>query len=126
MEAERAGALIASQSGTTLSYGLGNAQDRGTLFVGVGVDVYEGMVVGVSTRDQDIEVNVCKGKNLTNNRSSGEGTSVSVAPATILSLEQCLDFIAEDEYLDATPLSLRIRKKHLTAVERKRYSRTNN
>lgn len=126
MESDRAGALIASQSGTTASYGLGNAQDRGTLFVGSGVDVYEGMVVGVSTRDQDIEVNVCKGKNLTNNRSSGEGVSVSVAPPTILSLEQCLDFLGEDEYLEATPLSLRIRKRHLTAVDRKRAQRSGN
>lgn len=123
MESTRNGALIASQSGTTLSYGLANAQDRGTLFVGSGVDVYEGMVVGVSSRDQDIEVNVCKGKNLTNNRSSGEGVSVSVAPPTILSLEQCLDFIGDDEYLEATPMSLRIRKRHLTAVDRKRAQR---
>lgn len=126
MDSTRSGALIASQSGTTLSYGLGNAQDRGSLFVGTGVDVYEGMVVGVSSRDQDIEVNVCKGKNLTNNRSSGEGVSVSVAPPTIMSLEQCLDFIAEDEYLEATPLSLRIRKKYLTPVERKRHQRSGN
>lgn len=123
IESARSGALIASQSGTTLSYGLGNAQDRGSLFVGGGVDVYEGMVVGISTRDQDIEVNVCKGKNLTNNRSSGEGTSVSVTPPTIMSLEQCLDFIGEDEYLEATPMNLRIRKKHLSAVERKRHQR---
>jgi GTP-binding protein len=123
MESIRNGALIATQSGTTLSYGLINAQDRGTMFVGPGVEVYEGMVVGVSNREMDIEVNVCKAKQLTNNRSSGEGVSEGLEPAVTLSLEQCLDFINEDELLEVTPLNLRMRKKYLTEAERRRARR---
>lgn len=123
MESIRNGALVATQPGTSLSYGLANAQERGAMFIGTGVEVYEGMVVGMSSRDMDIEVNVCKAKQLTNNRSSGEGVSVQLAPPTILSLEQCLDFIGDDELLEATPLNLRIRKKYLTDAERKRYKR---
>ncbi len=123
VEASRAGALIASQNGVTNSYGLANAQSRGTLFVGVGVPVYEGMVVGIGTRDQDIAVNVCRTKQLTNNRSSGEGTSVQVEPPSPLSLEQAIDFINEDELLEVTPENVRARKKYLTEVERKRDSR---
>lgn len=125
MESIRNGALIATQPGTTLSYGLINAQDRGQLFVGTGVDVYEGMVVGVSSRDMDIEVNVCKAKQLTNNRSSGEGVSEQLAPPVIMSLEQCLDFINDDELLEVTPLNMRIRKRYLTEAERKRNRRQN-
>ena len=123
MESIRSGALIATQPGTSLTYGLANAQERGTMFIGPGVEVYEGMVVGISSRDMDIEVNVCKAKQLTNNRSSGEGVSVQLAPPTILSLEQCLDFINDDELLEATPLNLRIRKRYLTDAERKRHRR---
>jgi GTP-binding protein len=123
IETARAGALIASQAGVTNSYGLANAQSRGTLFVGVGVPVYQGMVVGEGTREQDIEVNVCRTKQLTNNRSSGEGTSVQVEPASPLSLEQAIDFINEDELLEVTPQNIRVRKKYLTEVERKRASR---
>lgn len=119
METVRNGALIASKAGTTVSYGLINAQDRGTLFVGTDVQVYEGMIVGVANRNMDIELNVCKTKQLTNNRSSGEGVSAQVTPATILSLEQCLDFLAEDELLEVTPKSLRLRKFYLTLTERK-------
>jgi GTP-binding protein len=124
MESIRNGALIASQGGTTLSYGLGNAQERGVLFVGAGVNVYAGMVVGMASRDLDIEVNVCKGKQLTNNRSSGEGVSVILTPPTVLSLEQCLDFINEDELLEVTPQNLRIRKRFLTEAERKNAKRS--
>lgn len=123
LETLRNGALIAVKPGTTVSYGLINAQERGTLFVGTDIKVYEGMVVGMANRNLDIEVNVCKTKQLTNNRSSGEGVSSKVTSPTILSLEQCLDFIAEDELLEVTPLSLRIRKKYLTQVERKIHSR---
>lgn len=123
MDSIRNGALISTQTGTSLSYGLANAQDRGQMFIGPGVEVYEGMVVGIASRDMDIEVNVCKAKQLTNNRSSGEGVSIQLAPPTILSLEQCLDFINDDELLEATPLNLRIRKKYLTETERRRYRR---
>ncbi|OGK18950.1 GTP-binding protein TypA [Candidatus Roizmanbacteria bacterium RIFCSPHIGHO2_01_FULL_39_8] len=119
MESIRNGALVAVKSGTTLTYGLVNAQDRGTLFVGSGVDVYEGMVVGISTREIDIEVNVCKAKKLTNNRSVGEGVSEPLAPHVTLSLEQSLDFINDDELLEVTPKNLRLRKRYLSTVERR-------
>ena len=119
MDSLRNGALIAVKAGVTISYGLANAQERGTLFVGVGVDVYEGMVVGLASKTQDIEVNVCKIKQLSNNRSKGEGVSASVAPPVILSLEQSLDFIADDELLEVTPTDLRMRKRYLTENERR-------
>ncbi len=119
MESLRNGAIVATNSGQSLSYGLVNAQERGTLFVDPGVDIYEGMVVGVASREQDVEVNVCKGKKLTNNRSAGEGVSESLAPATILSLEQCLDFINDDELLEVTPINLRMRKRYLSLTERR-------
>lgn len=120
MDSSRNGALISFCTGKTMLYGLLGAQERGTLFIGSGIDVYEGMVIGLSSRDQDLEINVCKEKKLTNNRSSGEGVSESFVPPVQLSLEQALDIIADDELLEVTPLSLRIRKRYLTAVERKR------
>ncbi len=123
MESMRNGALIAVKPGVSLSYGLGSAQERGLLFVGVGVNVYEGMVVGVSSKEQDIEVNVTREKKLTNNRSSGEGVSVQLTPPTLLSLEQCLDFLNDDELLEVTPLSLRLRKRYLSENERRIYRR---
>jgi len=119
MESLRNGALVSTKPGTSLTYGLVNVQERGTLFVGIGEEMYEGMVVGVSSREQDIEVNVCKAKQLTNNRSAGEGVSAGLTPATKMSLEQCLDFIAEDELLEVTPISLRMRKKVLSETLRR-------
>lgn len=119
MESIRNGALIATQSGPSMTYGLINAQERGTLFIGPTVQVYEGMVVGLASKDDDVEVNVCREKKLTNNRSSGEGVSVALIPPTILSLEQCLDFIGDDELLEVTPVNLRIRKRYLTQSARK-------
>ncbi len=121
----RNGALVAVKSGISLSYGLVNAQDRGALFIGSGINVYEGMVVGLSNRDIDIEVNICKGKKLTNNRSKGEGTSIPLTPATVLSLEQALDFINEDEMLEVTPRFIRIRKEILSFVQRRVANRQN-
>ena len=115
----RNGALIAVKPGESLNYGLVNAQDRGTLFIGPHIPVYEGMVVGVSNRDIDIEVNVCKAKKLSNNRSKGEGTSIPLTPHTELSLEQSLDFINEDELLEVTPKNIRIRKRILVSNERR-------
>ncbi len=125
MEAIRSGSLVAVKPGVSLTYGLVNAQERGILFIGTGVDVYEGMVVGVSSREDDIEVNVCKAKQLTNNRSAGEGVSAGLAPPTILSLEQSLDFIADDELLEVTPKNLRIRKRYLSTTERRVMDRRN-
>ncbi|MFZ6035298.1 MAG: translational GTPase TypA [Patescibacteria group bacterium] len=115
----RNGALVATKTGEAMRYGIVNVQDRGILFVSPHDQVYEGMVVGVGTREFDIEVNVCKEKQLSNNRSVGEGTSIPLTPATILSLEQCLDFINDDEYLEVTPVSLRMRKQVLSATFRR-------
>jgi len=119
MESTRNGAIIAIKSGTSIAYGLINAQDRGTLFLGTDVEIYEGMVVGVASRNLDIEINVCKTKQLTNNRSRGEGVSIQVVPPTILSLEQSLDFVGDDELLEVTPKSLRLRKKFLSLTQRR-------
>ncbi|MDO8608993.1 MAG: translational GTPase TypA [bacterium] len=119
MSSIRNGALVAVKPGTAVTYGLVKAQDRGALFVGVGTEVYEGMVVGLGSRDMDIEVNICKEKQLTNNRSAGEGVSVPLIPASPLSLEQSLDFINDDEMLEVTPVSIRIRKKSLTQSGRR-------
>ena len=123
MESTRNGAIIAIKSGTTVAYGLVNAQVRGTLFIGPDVNVYEGMVVGVANRNLDVEINVCKTKQLTNNRSKGEGVSIPLTPHTLLSLEQYLDFIGDDELLEVTPKSLRLRKKYLSLTQRKVKSR---
>jgi len=125
MEYSRNGSLVAVKPGVSMTYGLVNAQERGTLFIDPGVEVYEGMVIGEANRPMDIEVNVCKEKKLTNNRSSGEGVSVPLEPASPLSLEQALDFINQDELLEVTPLNVRIRKKHLTFVQRKVLKREN-
>ncbi|MBI4067547.1 translational GTPase TypA, partial [Candidatus Gottesmanbacteria bacterium] len=119
MEVKRNGALIAFAPGTSLSFGLANAQERGTLFIGPGEEVYSGMVVGVSTRDKDIEVNVCKAKKQTNVRSENADIAVQLTPPTVLSLEQALDFIGDDELLEITPKNLRLRKKYLSALRRK-------
>ncbi len=119
MESFRNGALIAVKPGVSFNYSIGKIQERGTLFIAAGVEVYEGMVVGIANKSDDIEVNICKAKQLTNNRSSGEGVSATIIPPTTLTLEQSLDFIAEDELLEVTPVSLRIRKQYLaTAIRR--------
>jgi len=119
LDSIRNGDLIAVKPGEATIFGLVNSQERGVLFVRPGEKIYEGMVVGSNARDIDIEVNVCKEKKLTNNRSVREGTFVPLTPLIKLSLEQALDFINEDEYLEVTPLSLRIRKKVLSFVQRR-------
>jgi len=116
----RRGALIASEAGTALGYGLNNAQGRGTTFIEPGVEVYEGMIVGVNAKDEDIAINVCKGKQLTNMRSKASDGVLQLTPATKLSLEQSLDFLSEDDLLEITPQTLRLRKKNLSELERKR------
>ena len=116
------GSLVAFETGESVSYGLFNAQDRGALFIGPGVKVYEGMVVGVSPKQEDITVNVCKKKQMTNMRAAGSDDALRLVPPRRLSLEQCLDFIDTDELLEITPLSLRIRKKILDPTMRKRSS----
>ncbi len=119
----RNGVLIANEGGVTLAYGLRNAQGRGITFVNPGRDVYEGMIVGVNAKDEDIAINVCKGKKLTNMRSKASDGVIQLTPATILSLEQSLDFLEDDELLEITPNSLRLRKKHLTELDRRRVKR---
>ncbi|MCD8076673.1 MAG: translational GTPase TypA [Lachnospiraceae bacterium] len=108
------GSLIAFESGESVAYGLFNAQDRGTLFIGPGEKVYSGMVIGQSAKPEDIELNVCKTKHLTNTRASGSDEALKLTPPKILSLEQALEFIDTDELLEVTPKSLRIRKKSWT------------
>ena len=112
--------LIAFESGEAITYGLYNAQERGTLFIGPGEKVYAGMVVGETGKAEDIEINVCKKKQMTNTRSSGSDEALRLSPPKILSLEQALEFIDTDELLEVTPKSLRIRKKILDPTMRKR------
>ncbi len=118
----KTGSLIAYESGETITYGLFNAQERGTLFVGPGEKVYGGMVIGQNPKAEDIEVNVCKTKKLTNTRSSSADEALKLTPRKEMSLEQCLEFIDTDELLEVTPVSLRIRKKILDPTLRKRAS----
>ena len=114
------GSLIAFENGETVTYGLFNAQERGTLFIGPGEKVYSGMVIGQTGKAEDIEVNVCKKKQLTNTRSSAADEALRLTPPKVLSLEQALDFIDTDELLEVTPTKLRIRKKILDPLMRKR------
>ncbi len=114
-ERRKCGSLVAYETGESITYGLFNAQERGPLFIGAGVKVYEGMVVGENPKGGDIVVNVCKRKQMSNMRASGSDDALRLVPPITLSLEQCLEFIADDELLEVTPLSLRIRKKILDA-----------
>lgn len=117
------GSLIAFESGEAIAYGLFNAQERGTLFIGAGEKVYGGMIIGQNGKAEDIEVNVCKKKQLTNTRASGSDDALKLTPPRVLSLEQALEYIDTDEYLEITPESLRIRKKLLDPTARKRAGR---
>ena len=114
------GSIIATHSGEAVTYGLFNAQERGMLFITPGTSVYEGMVIGMSPKTEDVEVNVCKTKKLTNTRSSSSDEALRLTPPRIMSLEQCMDFIDTDELMEVTPKSLRIRKKILDPLLRKR------
>lgn len=120
LAATRNGALIAFEAGTTTPYALQAAEARGELYVGPGVEVYAGMVIGLNRRQEDMEINVCKAKHLTNMRSSSSDGVVQLTPFTDLSLEQCIDFLNDDELLEVTPKSLRLRKRYLDTNERKR------
>ncbi|MBO5175922.1 MAG: translational GTPase TypA [Lachnospiraceae bacterium] len=117
------GSLIAFESGEAITYGLFNAQERGTLFIGPGEKVYSGMVIGQNGKTEDVEINVCKKKQLTNTRSSSADEALRLTPPRILSLEQALEFIETDELLEVTPKNLRIRKKILDPLMRKRANR---
>jgi GTP-binding protein len=116
----RNGVLISYEQGVTTPYALQNAEARGTTFIGPAEKVYAGQIIGLNTRQEDMEINVCKAKHLTNMRSSSSDGVVQLTPPTIFSLEQCLDFIENDELLEVTPKSLRLRKRELDPNKRKR------
>lgn len=120
----RTGALLAFETGTTTAYGLFPAEERGVLFIGAGVDVYEGMIIGEGNREQDIAVNVCKGKNLTNVRAAAKDDTVRLKTPKDMSLEECIAFLNDDEYLEVTPHFLRLRKRFLKAKDRVQYAKT--
>ena len=119
----RTGALLVFETGTTTAYGLFPAEERGTLFIGAGMDVYEGMIIGEGNREQDIAVNVCKGKNLTNVRASSKDDTVRLKTPRDMSLEECIAFLNDDEYLEVTPNFLRLRKRFLKAKDRVNYAK---
>ena len=114
------GSLVAYETGEAVAYGIFNAQDRGAMFIVPGVAVYGGMIVGVSPKSEDITVNVCRKKQLTNMRASGSDEALRLVPAKVLSLEQCLEFLADDELLEVTPQNLRLRKRELDHAMRLR------
>ena len=118
----RNGVLVASETGTAMSYGLNNAQQRGITFVGPQTKVYEGMIVGLNARDNDLDVNVTREKKQTNVRSAGNDDAILLTPPTIYSLEQCIDFLEDDELLEATPKGLRLRKRILNSVQRAKFN----
>ncbi len=120
----RNGALIASETGKAVAFGLQVAQGRGIVFIPPTTPVYEGMIIGLNSRKEDIEINVCKGKELTNMRSKSADEAIVISPPLVFSLEQALDFIEDDELLEVTPESIRLRKKHLAKVDRVRVKRS--
>ena len=112
------GSIVAHEQGETTTYGLYNAQERGDLFIGAGVAVYEGMIVGVNAKDEDLVVNVCKKKHITNTRASGSDDALRLTPPVLMSLEQSLEFIADDELVEVTPKNIRLRKVVLGKEQR--------
>ncbi|MEQ8199607.1 MAG: translational GTPase TypA, partial [Clostridiaceae bacterium] len=119
------GSIVAFETGEAITYGLYNAQERGTLFIGAGTEVYQGMVVGESARAEDMDINVCKKKQLSNTRSSGSDDALKLTTPRAMSLEQALEFINNDELVEVTPLNIRIRKTVLDSGERKRSTSRN-
>ena len=113
IERRKTGSLVSFETGEACSYGLFNAQERGQMLIGPGTEVYAGMVVGICSRNEDMTVNVCKKKQLTNMRASGSDEALRLTPPRVFSLEQCLEFLADDELLEVTPKTLRIRKREL-------------
>jgi GTP-binding protein len=118
IEERLTGSLIASETGESNAYGLFNTQDRGRMFVTAGVPVYEGQIVGECARNEDITINVCKKKHMTNTRASGSDEALRLTPPVVFSLEQCLEFIRDDELVEVTPKSIRMRKRYLTKDQR--------
>jgi GTP-binding protein len=112
--------MISMENGKTMAYSLFNLQDRGKIFVKPATEIYEGMIIGESSKDQDLSVNSTKNKKLTNVRASGTDEALKLTPPKIMTLEEAIDYISEDEYVEVTPESIRLRKKYLTETERKR------
>jgi len=125
IQARTRGTIVAWEAGTSITYGLYNAQDKGELFIGPGVEVYEGMIVGLNSRGEDLAINVCKEKHLTNTRASGSDDALRLVPPLQMSLEKSIEFIQDDELLEVTPKSLRLRKKTLDTKTREREARRN-
>ncbi len=123
IQARTRGTIVAWEAGTSITYGLYNAQDKGELFIGPGVEVYEGMIVGLNSRGEDLAINVCKEKHLTNTRASGSDDALRLVPPLQMSLEKSIEFIQDDELLEVTPKSLRLRKKILDTKTREREAR---
>ena len=113
IEGRTRGSLVVHETGDSCSYGLFNTQDRGKLFIGPGVPVYEGQICGECSRNEDIVINICKKKHVTNMRASGSDEALRLTPPVVLSLEQCLEFIGDDELVEVTPKSIRMRKRIL-------------
>ena len=118
IERRQVGSLVAFETGEATAYGLGGIQDRGVLFIGPGVEVYAGMIVGQCNRNEDMSVNVCKKKQLTNMRASGSDDALRLIPPRQMSIEAALEFISDDELLEITPESIRMRKRVLSNTER--------
>jgi GTP-binding protein len=114
------GALVSMADGKALGYALFNLQERGELFIGPGETVYEGQIVGLAARDRDLTVNPLKGKKLTNMRAAGKDDAIALTPPTRFTLEECLEFLEDDELLEVTPHNLRLRKRHLNETDRRR------
>ena len=126
IQSRNRGVIVAFEAGKSITYGLYNAQLRGELLIGAGVEVYEGMIVGINSRNEDISINVCKEKHLTNTRSSGADDALRLVPPLKMSLEQSIEFIAEDELVEVTPKNIRLRKKILDSKTREREARRSN
>ncbi len=122
---ERNGALVSFEDGVSTAYALDAAQARGILFIPPQVPVYQGMIVGLSNKKDDLDINICREKQLTNMRTHASDGAIQLTPYTQLSLEQCLDFLLDDELLEVTPKSLRLRKRQLDPIKRKRENRVN-
>ena len=123
IQARTRGVIVAFEPGKSITYGLYNAQDKGDLFIGPGVEVYEGMIVGLNSRSEDLAINVCKEKHLTNTRASGSDEALRLVPPIIMSLEKAIEFIQDDELVEVTPKSIRLRKKILNNKDRERAQR---
>ena len=123
IQARKNGVLVSMETGKSLGYSLFNLQDRGTLIIGPATDVYIGMIVGIHNRDNDLNVNPCKNKEMSNTRSKSSDEAINLVPPRVFSLEEALEFIADDEYVEVTPAVIRLRKKTLDPKDRFRENR---